>query len=149
MATGWGGPLAAVFVLWIFVSLACGPLLAISSLRDAISDWPTRTLLWNYLLVTGIAVAGQGVLFLSLVVVTGGIGGSSLVQWTIGVAGGYPFALWLLVGVVATATGQWGSVRKELDRWLWLALAAIWYAIATTVAAALVFFVLFVAFFPG
>ena len=149
MGTGWGGPLAAVFALWIFVALGCVPLLAISPIRDAVAEWPTGNVVGNYLLVTAVAVGGHGALFLASIVITGGFGGTRLVRWTVGFAVGYPVAMWGMVGAVATATGQWGSVREDLDRWLWLGLAAIWYAIVTAVAAGFVFFVLFVAFFPG
>lgn len=149
MGTGWGGPLAGVMVLWVFVALACVPLLAISHIRDAVAEWPTENLVGNYLLVTAVAVGGHGALFLASIVLTGGFGGLELIRWTIGAAVGYPVALWAGVGAVATATGQWDSVSEELDRWLWLGFAAIWYAIVTAVAAAFVFFVLFVAFFPG
>lgn len=149
MATGWGGPVVAVFVLWVFVALACVPLLGVSRLREAISGWPTGNVVRNYLLVTAVAVGGHGTLFLASIVVTGGFEGLQLIRWTIGFAVGYPVALWAVIGAVATATGHWGPVREELDRWAWLGFAASWYAIVTAVAAAFVFLVLFVAFFPG
>lgn len=149
MASGWVGPLAAVVVLWVFVVLACVPLLAIGHLRDLLSDWPTASLVPNYLLVTGAVVLGHSVVFLSGIVITGGFGGGQLIRWTIGIALGYPLLLLVLVPLGATATGQWEPIQDNLERWGWLALAAVWYAIVTAVSAGFVFFVLFVAFFPG
>lgn len=149
MAAEWGGPLAAVVVLWILVTVACAPLLAISGIRDPLSRWPTENLVRNYLIITALTVIGHGALFLSRIVVTGGLGGSKLVQWTIGVALGYPLFLWLLVGAAAMATGRWGPGTESFRYWLWLGLAAVWYAVVTAVAAGVVFLVLFVAYFPG
>lgn len=149
MAAGWGGPLAGVVVLWVLVTLACAPLLAVSRIREPLSSWPTENLVRNFLVLTALIVIGHGALFLSRVVVTGSLGGSKLVQWTIGVAFGYPLVLWLLVGAAAMATGRWRPGTEAFGHWLWLGLAALWYAIVAAVAAAVVFLVLFVAYFPG
>lgn len=149
MATGWTAPLLAVCGLWVLVAVACSPLAASSRLRGPLERWPTDRLTVNYLVVSGAVVAGHAAVFLAGVVSTGGIGGIALVHWTIAVGGGYPAGLWLLVGVVASATGRWTPLRESLDRWLLVGLAAVWYAVVVLVAAAVVFFVLFVLYFPG
>lgn len=149
MSTGWGGVLVAVVCFWVLVAVVCAPVLAFGSIRIPMSRWPTTRLPVNYLVLSGLIVLGHAATFFGGVVLTGGFSGNAVIRWTMIVAGGYPLTLWLIVGSVASATGYWESVVEELDQWLVMGLAAIWYAVVTIVVAALVFFVLFVLYFPG
>lgn len=149
MVSGWAQPLVAVAVLWVIVAAAWAPLLRFDRIRGPLDGWPSARLAVNYLGLTGIVVVGQAAVFLSRVVVAGTLGGVELVRWTLTVAVGYPVALWLLVVAVTVTTGQWDSAGERRRHWLAFAIGAIWYAIVVAVAAAVVFFGLFVLFFPG
>lgn len=152
MLSGWGGPLVAFVVLWIVVGIACLPVLLSARVREPIENWPTERLGVNYALAVGAVVLGQAVIFLGRTVVTGRIDGTEVLEWTFLVAVGYPFAVWALVSTVAPATGRWSPSTTSdggIDGRIVLALAAVWYAVVVAVTAAIVFFLLFVLYFPG
>lgn len=149
MRSGWGPLVTGVAVLWVIVAAAWAPLLRSPRLRSLFASWPTDRLGPNYLLLSAAVVAGQATAYLARVVVSGTLGGVELVRWTLGVAAGYPAGLWLLVVAVTAATGRWEPPDERRRRWLALGLGALWYAVVVVVAALLVFFGLFVMFFPG
>lgn len=149
MFTGWGGVLIAVVCFWVLVAVVCSPVLAFDTIRLPMSHWPTAQLPVNYLFFSGLIVLGHAATFFGGVVLTGGFSGIAAVQWTVIVAGDYPLAVWLISGSVASASGYWESVLEELDQWLIMGIAALWYALVAIIVAALVFFVLFILYFPG
>ncbi|MFA9517772.1 hypothetical protein ACERIT_11230 [Halopenitus sp. H-Gu1] len=149
MPSGWIGPIAAVVFVWMLTGVACLPVLASGSLRAAIGKWPTDRYAMNYGILLAVVVVGHAVVFLGGVVLRGGIGGRSLVRWTLLVAVGYPIVVWAVLAVVLPATDRWDPSAGGLDGRIVLGLAAIWYAIVLAIAAAATFFLLFVLYFPG
>lgn len=149
MVAGYSEPAIAAVALWIVVGLGCLPLLGSSRIRAAFEPWPTDRLGVNYLVITGLLVLGQALVFFGGVVVTGGFRGRALVRWAVLVAGGYAPAVWLLLGLVAKATGVGPSRDADGYQWAALGLGALWYGVVTVVATAVVFIVLFALYFPG
>lgn len=149
MAGGLSEPVIAAVALWIIVGLGCLPLLGSVRIRAAFEDWPTDRVGVNYLVITGLLVLGQALVFFGGVVVTGGFKGTALVRWAVLVAGAYAPAVWLLLGLAASATGFGPSRGDDGYQWAALGLGALWYGVVTVVATAVVFFVLFALFFPG
>lgn len=149
MAIEWATPLIAVTCLWVVNVIACIPLLGVARIRSLFEGWPTERMSLNYLVLSSVVVFGHAGIFFAGIVITGGLSGRALVQWTMVVAGGYPLGLWLLFGGAATATGHWTPVREAVGRWITVGIVALTYAIVTVVAAALVFFILFLLYFPG
>lgn len=149
MAAGWATPLIAVICFWVVIVIACLPLLGVTRIRSLFVGWPTERVSLNYLVLSGVVVLGHAGLFFAGIIITGGFSGRAVVQYTIAVAGGYPLVLWLLIGSAATAAGHWTPVHEAVDRWITVGVIALTYAIVTVVAAALVFFILFVLYFPG
>lgn len=142
-------PIITVIALWIVVGLGCLPLLGSSRIRAVFEPWPTDRVGVNYIAITGLLVLGQAVVFFGGVVVTGGFSGSALLRWSILVAGGYAPAVWLLFGLAARVSGFGPAMGEGRSQWVALGLGAIWYTIVTVVATGIVFFVLFVLYFPG
>lgn len=155
MLSGWGGPLLASVVLWGLVGVACLPVLVSARIRKPLGGWPTRWLAVNYAMAVGAVVFGHAGVFLAGVIGSGGLEGAAVVRWTLLVAAGYPLALWVLASILGSATGHWspsgnGTDRDErIDGRFVLGLASVWYAVVVTAAAAFVFFLLFVFYFPG
>jgi hypothetical protein len=149
MAAGYSEPVIAAVALWIVVGLGCLPLLGSSRIRAAFEPWPTGRVGVNYLVITGLLVLGQAVVFFGGVVVTGGFRGTDLVRWAVLVAGAYAPAVWLLLGVGSRASGYGPGLGEDGYQWVALGLGALWYGVVTVVATAVVFFVLFALFFPG
>lgn len=149
MASSWTGPVLAVFALWLAVGTACLPLLAWSRLRRPIARWPTERLGLNYALLSGAFVLGHAFTFFAGIVATGGLRGTEAVWWTLVVAVGYPFGLWMAIGSVAIGTGRWAGPETTVTHVAVVGVAAAWYAAVVVLLAAITFFVLFVLYFPG
>ncbi|MFB6360841.1 MAG: hypothetical protein ABEH59_05910 [Halobacteriales archaeon] len=149
MAAGYTEPVIAAAGLWIVVGLGCLPLLGSSRIRTTFEPWPTDRVGVNYLVITGLLVLGQALVFLGGVIVTGGFSGMALIRWAVLVASGYAPAVWLLLGLVTRATGVGPSRDEDGYQWVALGLGALWYGVVTVVATAVVFLILFALFFPG
>ena len=145
----WLWPVGSVLCLWVLAGLTCLPALATRQVRDRIERWPTSRLGLNYVGLVGLLVVIQIGLYLGRAFVEGPISGQPLLRWTALMAVGYPICVWALIALVGSATGRWDRSEPGVDGRLVLGGIALLYAVATGGLAALVVFLLFVAYFPG
>lgn len=150
MAKGWLGPLAAALGLWLLAAVMWLPVIKTTQLRRRVARWPTTRLPVNYLLLVGLGALGESAVFLAPAVIIGNLGGTALVQWTLGVAVGYPLSIAGLLAIAGPVVTDWTPAEEAgVDGRVVLLLTGLAYGLATAALAGVVFVVLLFLYFPG
>jgi len=136
--------------IWLFDSAALMPILISSAVRRLFADWPTDSLIPNYLAgATVFAVAHLVAIFLP-VALHGGSLERNVVGWLAGMTLVNLVLWWLVLGVAFPVLGRWRpKADGEYDGRIALTFGVITYGVATVVVGFLLVVVVIAVGFPG